>query len=282
ADYKESTIHGLFIVVVFLFIAIFFRLLLETVFLILGLSFQHHIPWFLTSYEVLNDPFVLLVFFILAMITSNLFVEFLYRRTLIPLLEDRGLSPFHAVILSSIGFCFLRLPDFLLFPCNFNLYSVILYITFGFCAGLIYILTRNIIYPILFHALYFFHYYIDLLGPILKNSAFIIISDLLNAVALIASIGIMIYGVWEFLDKNSTAEWISILQKRSVPKIKRGLIGFLIISISLLGLNTLVIFIGNEFITRAFPDYFVYIIGFYFIAFSIPFWLTIKTEYATY
>jgi hypothetical protein len=80
--------------------------------------------------------------------------------------------------------------------------------------------------------------------------------------------------------------WLKIIRKRSVPNIKRGIAGFFFISLGLLLVQTFVIVIGRE-VTNFYhnfpqnlPQYFIYVTIFYLIAFTVPFWLTVSTEYA--
>ncbi|MFX1513261.1 MAG: type II CAAX prenyl endopeptidase Rce1 family protein [Promethearchaeota archaeon] len=280
-DYKAVSVNGLFIVIPLFCFATVFRLLLIDLLKVFDKKIEYESPWFFICFKELDEPFLLLLFFLHASVTSNLFAELLFRRTIIPLMEDRGLSPFHAVILSSVGFSFLNLPNLLLHPNNpTHLFLLISYVFFGVCAGTIYILTRNILFPFIFHAFYFLHFYTNGLGIALDNEVFSEIYDLLNILAAVASLLIAIFLIWGVFYKKTSRDWINIIKKHSVPNIQRGIIGFFIFSIGLLCLQTLIERIGDLFIDKIYPEYFVFIIGVYFLAFSIPFWLTITTEYA--
>lgn len=65
----------------------------------------------------------------------------------------------------------------------------------------------------------------------------------------------------------------------------RGVSGFFIISLGLLTIQTIVAKIGRILFVPVqedvFPEYFIYISIFYAIAFTIPFFLTISTEWAS-
>jgi hypothetical protein len=70
------------------------------------------------------------------------------------------------------------------------------------------------------------------------------------------------------------------LKKPSVPYIQRGILGFFLISIGLLALQIIFVRIGREVTSNIFPEYFLFITPFYLVIFSLPFFLTISTEYA--
>ncbi len=281
AEYREVRADGFFIMIPLFFFASFFRILIAELFKYFSITLSHESPWFETNFKKLDDPVLLLLFFLHSLVISNLFSELMFRRTLIPLLEDRGLSPFHAVILSSIGFSFLNLPYILLYPENPTFYFLLItYICYSLCVGITYILTRNILFPILFHAFYFFHYYTGSLGSALDNENLLLIHDSLNVLTVVLTIIIIPYVFTKAKDPESSSEWMKVIKKHSVPYIQRGVIGFFVISIGFLAIQALVEKIGNELTDKIFPEYFVFIIGVYLVAFSIPFWLTISTEYA--
>ncbi|MFX1506555.1 MAG: hypothetical protein ACFFDC_10610, partial [Promethearchaeota archaeon] len=84
------------------------------------------------------------------------------------------------------------------------------------------------------------------------------------------------------LQKESSQKWVSIIKTHSAPKIGRGIIGYFFISVVLVIIQ---IFISNIIHTLFSSDIFLIFAAytlFYFIAFSIPFWLSITSEYAQY
>ena len=110
ADYKEVNKSGFIIVLLVFCFAMCYRFLLTVLFDFLKIQLYDAMPSFVCSYSKFYDPFFLYFFIIYFVIVTPLFTEIIYRRTVIPLLEDRGLSPFHAVIVSSFGFCLFHLP----------------------------------------------------------------------------------------------------------------------------------------------------------------------------
>lgn len=105
------------------------------------------------------------------------------------------------------------------------------------------------------------------------------VDDLIITISVIITLGIIFYLVLDLIRSQFSLVGFKILKKPSAPFIKKGVVGFLIISLGLLMIQALVVTIGRE-LTGGLPDYFYYIMIFYVIAFSVPFWLSIQTEFA--
>jgi membrane protease YdiL (CAAX protease family) len=278
STYEKPNFGKLIVVPIIFSIAIFFRILLTFSFETSGVKIYYVTPWFLTSYSLLFDPNFLYLFLVYELVTIPLFTEIVYRRMVIPLLEDRGLSPIFAVILSSLGFCFLELPYFIS-TTNYlgTLFWFISTFIYGFATGMVYILTRNVLFSILYASLYHVYRMIDFLGVIQKNELLLLIRDLIHLAVLLGGLLLLLYITLIIFRKESTAKWIKIIKIKSVPNIKRGIIGFFVISLILLGIQIL----ADTLIAHLtqYPLSFVFYSIFYLIAFSIPFWLSITTEY---
>ncbi|MFX1285925.1 MAG: lysostaphin resistance A-like protein, partial [Promethearchaeota archaeon] len=97
------------------------------------------------SEEILS-PVTIIILFAPLVIGAPLFEELVYRRILIPLLEQRGMPSIGALIASSLFFTFLHVPSDLL---NGNITGTVLHISsviiLGFVLGISYIKTRNVI-----------------------------------------------------------------------------------------------------------------------------------------
>ncbi len=287
-DYKEVSGIGLVTVFLLVCVAASFQTLLKELYRFLDIKLKNEEPWFISSYKDLKDPILLLLFLFYSCCAYPIFTELFYRRMIIPLLEDRGLSPFHAVILSSLGFAFIELPSIFIDPnYTYYTYTLLLVLILGFCAGLIYILTRNVLFPVLFGTLYYFYDNIGFLGKILEKNSLHMMYDLLTGISFLISLGVMIYIILKLIETEITVNWVKEIKKTSVPNIHRGVIGFFILSLGLLGIQILVVKIGRNitnteehYPANVFPDYFTFITIFYLIAFSVPYWLTISTEYA--
>ena len=207
-----------------------------------------------------------LFFIIIWLITGTLgiatFLEYIYRRTVIPLLEKRGMSPLYAVLTSSCAFAIINIPFSLglqitflsesnllnLYLSKYDLinsffYSLNLFIIpflLGIACGIIYILTRNIVFSILIHCFAILPYY----AMELFTNNIILISFLGVLIIVVNIIGdfIAIYTLYSVFFRSNQLKWTTILKKRSSIDITRGLIGFFL---SFLGIIIyLVVFLG--------------------------------------
>jgi hypothetical protein len=232
--------------------------------------------------RLLNDDlFYFLVFLIYDIVLYSLFSEIVFRRTLIPTLEDRGLSPLHAVILAALGDGFIDLPAYFIIP-NYPLdvYNFVIGISIGICAGLIYISTRNIIFPIIFSISFSIFRSMGFFPHLINSLMLRWITYLL----ILLAVCFVIFFLYQTFIAKRIPKLIKIAKIPSSPNIWKGVIGYLSISLSLLLIQTIVVKVGrvlfNTEIEGPFPGYFVYILIFYAIAFTIPFFLTISTQWA--
>ncbi|MFX0016011.1 MAG: lysostaphin resistance A-like protein [Promethearchaeota archaeon] len=213
-----------------------------------------------------KDPsrslFSIIIWLIAGTLGVAIFLEYLYRRTLIPLLEKRGMSPFSAVLTSSCAFALVNIPSILGFQITFLresnllniylsrydlvgslLYSLNLFITtflLGIACGIVYILTRNIIFSILIHCFGILPYY--LLELFTDNGIFLSVLGLLIIMVNISGLFITLYTLHSVFIASSQAIWITILKKKSIVDINRGLVGFFIIFLVII--VNIVVFIG--------------------------------------
>ncbi len=197
-----------------------------------------------------RDPsgglFSIIIWLLAGILGVAIFLEYLYRRTLIPLLEKRGMSPLSAVLVSSCAFALANIPFDLGFQITYlresNLlniyltrydlvnslfYSLNIFITpflLGIACGIVYILTRNIFFSILTHCLGILPYY--LLELFKDNLIFLSLLGLLIVMMNITGIFVAIYTLYSFLTTLSQPNWMTILKKKSLVDINRGLVGF--------------------------------------------------------
>ncbi|MHA1966537.1 MAG: CPBP family intramembrane glutamic endopeptidase [Candidatus Hodarchaeales archaeon] len=230
---------------------------------------------------VKSNPFFLVTYFIYSIILISLFSELVYRRAIIPMLEDRGLSPFHAVILASFAGGLINIPGYILYPDTPHIiYNSIITVLLGFFAGLAYVRTRNIIFPIILHSFLIFYYDI----VYFLSETHLDVYELFNSLILLFALVFILYFVFKITIFKRDSKWIKFFKKHSTPNILKGVIGYFVISIGLLTIHGIVAKIGRIlFVTtqgEPFPGYFIYIMIFYAIAFSIPFFLSISTEWA--
>ncbi len=188
-------------------------------------------------------------------------LEYLYRRTLIPLLEKRGMSPFSAVLTSSCAFALVNIPFNLGFQITFLRESILLNIylsrydlgnslfysfnlffslfILGLSCGIVYILTKNILFSIMIHSLGLLPYYLLVL---FNNNGFLF--SLLSLLLIIIYIVGLLIALYTFhsLFLSSRLNWVTNFKKKSTEGINRGLVGFFVIFFSII--IYLVVFLG--------------------------------------
>ncbi|MHA2073833.1 MAG: CPBP family glutamic-type intramembrane protease [Candidatus Hodarchaeales archaeon] len=284
-----------------------YTLLIFLVMILFSLIFRYFYDYFRILLE-LKPPFaekprVHPIFFILSLVATifemALYTEIIYRRALIPLFEDRGLSPLVAVILSAWAVFSINIPTYIIIPIFRPgelflidiMYDFFYILTFGVCAGLIYILTRNLIFPFLFVALIQIYDYLGPFAPFEVHKILATMISILEIISIVVIICLTIYIFYILINKETTKDWAILIKERSASHTIKGILGFFIITFSLLMIQTITVHTGH-LLTDNIPiyispdgwgiylDYFCFIMVFYAIAFSIPFWLTIKTEYA--
>ncbi|MFX0207703.1 MAG: type II CAAX prenyl endopeptidase Rce1 family protein [Candidatus Hodarchaeota archaeon] len=281
AEYNPPQLTNLIFIFPVFFIIILFRNVAIFLYELGGETVPYsQWPGFLQSFDHLRNPTLLILYLIYQFVIMSILYELLYRRTVIPALEDRGLSPLNSVILSSFGFAFIFLPDYILVG---NLFGTIFWAfsTFlvGLATGIIYILTRNILFSWFYMIIYLIYRNTGELGSYFQDPFLLSIRFFIDLVVFFAGITTLILVIVRLLKKETSTRWVKILKTSSVPKIERGVIGFLIISFFLVSLQLLFI-IAIETITEGdvLTQIFLFLI-FDLLAFSIPFWLTIRTEF---
>ena len=186
---------------------------------------------FLNSNQASNLSNVI-IYFLPFIIGAPIFEEFVYRRTLLPLMEKRGMSSFNAIIVVSVVFAIAHFPNDLI---NGNFYGGIVHIIVVFfisiSLGISYILTRKIIFPIIIHSLINL---ISFSGPLIivfEEVLLNLIYDFVVNLIVIAGIGVMIYCAWCRVKKKNT-RWIDLMSNNSIQNVKFGVVFFLFIGIS--------------------------------------------------
>ena len=287
-EYKEATPIAFVVAALLTCMTICSQALLKALaeFFDVGWIYQFPIP------ETLKDPALEILYLFLLLMSIVMFSELFVRRTIIPLLEDRGVTPVYAIILSSLGNSLIILPLYIIQIFQGRLYMPYMVLEFasitvlGLFAGITYIITRNILFPILIGFLYNSYEMIGFLGRSSENEMLLTIFDLVSIISLLVTILFVIYVIWRFRGKESVNKFIKKIKIRSAHKIQRGIIGFFVISIGLLVIQALVVIIVRHLTnswnnpSNLFPDYVVCITIFYLLAAIIPFFLTISTEYA--
>lgn len=281
AEYHPPKVRSLLYVVPVFCIIILVRNTIGFIYELVG----NTVPWrffgFYGSFEKFHhDPTFFVLSLIYIFLIHPIFLELFYRRTVIPALEDRGLSPLHAVLLSSFGFGIAFLPSYFLaenlIGTMFWFVSTFLY---GLGTGIIYILTRNILFSGLYTVMYFGYRYFGEMGQLGQEPTLLTIRFIIDIVVLVVGIMILIVVIVRLLETKSSQNWVKIFKTPSVPKIERGVIGFLILTLVLVITEMT---INNAIDTITEGNFFLTILLnliFYTLAFTIPFWLTITSEF---
>ena len=185
----------------------------------------------LLNSEHLNNPLNILIFYLPITIGAPLYEEVVYRRLLIPLLEERGMTPLIAVMTSSFIFAIAHLPGDLV---NGNLPGGVIHVwnvfLIGVSVGLIYVLTRNIIYPIVIHGVLNFISFSGPLVLIMGNNLMIIAYNILFFLVLFLGLGIFLFSLWQYFRKRD-GEWVVLIRRKNNNNIKHGTLTFLVIGI---------------------------------------------------
>ncbi len=229
----------------------------------------------------LTNPLNILIYYLPLTVGAPIYEELVYRRLLIPLLENRGMKPLTAITSSSLLFAIAHLPADLI---NGNLAGGIVHITavflIGFSLGLIYILTRNILFPIIIHGMLNFISFSEPLIIITGNSTLALSYNIIYWIIFIAGIGVLFYGLWQFF-KKQTVEWVVILRKNTPKTSFLGVLGFKYIGIFIIFIPLILdlLYVGLGIAAYNIILYFIIILishGAILILYS---WLGTRTRY---
>lgn len=188
--------------------------------------------------EHVSNPFNIVLFLITMTIGAALFEEMVFRRLLIPLLEDSHVVSFVAVIASSIMFAMAHLDADLI---HGNIAGGFIHTTglflFSMALGMTYILTRNVIFPVAIHAVSNLLGSLNILFMLMENEVLLTIHSILVLMMLVIGVGITIYVVWKYF-RGSETDWKLIIKKKSEFKVSRGLTGFMVVGLTLVYIPT--------------------------------------------
>lgn len=199
------------------------------------------------SIELFSN-FLNLVLWILGnIIFLVLLQELLYRRLIISLLEKKGISPLISVLMASITFAIVSV--FLLIEFESKLFTgslvsidtmydenMLLYVLYhlltkfllGSVCGLVYILTRNVFYPVLTHSLNNLSIFLIYIALMLNNQLLVVFAYLLlmsvNIIGFLILLGFFIE-----LDLFNNRLLTDLVAQKSKIETKSGLIGFTLV-----------------------------------------------------
>ncbi|MFW9819576.1 MAG: lysostaphin resistance A-like protein [Candidatus Thorarchaeota archaeon] len=229
----------------------------------------------------LANPLNILIYYLPLTVGAPIYEELVYRRLLIPLLENRGMKPLTAITSSSFLFAIAHLPSDLL---NGNLSGGIIHITavfmIGFSLGLIYILTRNILFPIIIHGVINFISFSEPLIILTGSSTLTLTYNIMYWTIFIAGIGVLFYGLWQFF-KKQTVEWVEIVRKKTPKNSFLGLLGFKSMGIVIIFIPVILdlIYVGLGIAAYNIILYFIMITISYGAILILYSWLGTRTTY---
>lgn len=231
----------------------------------------------------LADPFSIVMFFSTLTIGAAIFEEYVFRRTLIPALENRGFSPIAAVFASALVFGLSHLPNDLL---NGNIPYTIEHFLSVFVLGLIlgisFIQTRHVIYPIFLHGFYNGFSGLSTLAQLLAeeygSTSLLSLTVLLLFAFVIIGIVTIIYGLWKVFSESEPA-WITTFKKSSQGRILWGTSIYLLVFLTFVSLQALLPNVIQRIIGHPLL-YFLIFLGAFVLLTWLPFYLAKKLESA--
>ena len=223
----------------------------------------------------LTNPLNIIIYYLPLTLGAPVFEEFLYRRTLIPMLEKRGMAPLTAILTSSIVFSIGHFPNDLI---NGNIFGGIMHCAAVFfisiSLGIVYVLTRNIIFPIILHS---FINFVSFSGPlliVLGNELLLYSYNFAVLTIAVMGIGVLLYCFWRYFKRSST-DWVIILKERSIQKIIPGVIVFLMICTLSAFIPSIIDMLSVMELMRSnnYPQYLTSLLTSYIVAVFLFFWL---------
>lgn len=230
-DYAEPDMKGLKQTVLtlagILGVMLMGNLILNSVFQLLGLIPETgYTSVILIGEEHLVDPMNVVIFYAVGSVGAPIFEELLYRRITIPMCESRGMGTFSAIFTSTLAFAFAHVPLDIL---NGNLAGTVLHFwtTFvtGFGLGVLYVLTRNILFPILVHAAFNALSFTAYIGTLAESLLYLtgLVGLLYLILIPIGLITVAYYGFWR---SERYGKWQSLKDEPLVGESTKAIMFF--------------------------------------------------------
>jgi membrane protease YdiL (CAAX protease family) len=259
--------------------AMLFALALWVIFTAIGQPIQSSYTGFILTPVHLANPWNIVLLFSTVIFGAAIFEELIFRRMLIPALEHRGMGHFAAVIASSLGFALIHVPnDVINGSISFVISHFITTFTLGLFLGFTYVMTRNVLFPMIIHGFINAFAFTELILESLGDFNLLVILALVMLAVWV--IGVIIGSIFliQYL-KDPKPSWVQLLMKKSRINILPGLAGFLIIGFALVSLQ-----VGVELGINAlfFPNiYHIYLalFGFYLLLFFVLVLLVNNIDY---
>ncbi len=196
----------------------------------------------LESHHIYN-PMNIVIFFATGSLGAPLYEEALYRRLAIPMLERRGLSTRHAIFVSTAMFALAHLP---LDVFNGSFAGAITHLltvsTIGLVLGIVYVLTRRVMFPIVVHSLTnttgFALYVISISEPVIGEGSLVLMASagLLELVIIFLGL-IVLYQLYREYTATTPPRWVTLLRSPVAHRDTYGMLLVIMIFISVITLQ---------------------------------------------
>ncbi|MFX0039250.1 MAG: lysostaphin resistance A-like protein [Promethearchaeota archaeon] len=201
------------------------------IFRLIGVIPQNGYANILLNSGHLANSLNIVIYYLPLTIGAAVYEELLYRRLLIPLLEQRGMGSSPAILSSSLLFALAHLPDDIV---SANPTGTIIHISavflIGISLGLIYVLTRNIFYSMIIHGVLNFISFSGPLVTLISNGVLTLTYYVIYWTIFIVGLGVLTFGFWQFF-RQRDSEWVNLVREKNTNSILNGFFGFLIIGI---------------------------------------------------
>lgn len=260
-------------------VAIGVAFVVYAVFELLGMPVVTSYGSILLTPAQLANPLNLGIFFATATVGAAVSEELLFRRTVIPTLETRGMAPLAAVFASSLGFSVIHMPNDIIngsFAFVISHFATTLVI--GIVLGISYVATRNVIFPMILHGLINLVSFGAQIADTIGDFGLLVTYALVVLVIWVVGIIVGIVALWQVL-KAKPAPWSVVLRIRSKINILPGLLGYLVVAVLLVTLQVL----GEiGLVSLLFPNIpliYAAVWLFYLLLFGLLLWLLTQTRY---
>lgn len=260
-------------------VAIAVALALYAVFELLGMPVSTSYGSYILTPVQLANPLNLAIFFASVTVGAAISEELLFRRTLIPALETRGMAPLAAVFASSLGFSVIHMPNDII---NGSFAFVLSHFTstliIGIVLGISYVATRNVIFPMILHGLInlvsFGAGIVETIGDVGLLVAYALLILAIWGIGFIVGV----IALWQVL-KTPPAPWATVLRIRSKINVLPGLLGYLVVAVLLVTVQVL----GEiGLVVLLAPNLSLVLIAlylFYLLLLALLLWLLTRTRY---
>lgn len=245
----------------------------------LGIPIEHSYGDIILGPQHLSNPWNIVMFFATATIGAAVFEELIFRRMLIPSLQQRGMAPTAAVFASSLGFALIHVPNDLINGSpGYVVTHFITTFAIGLMLGFVYVFTQHVIYPMIIHGFINAVSFTELI--LLSINDFNLLLIYTGILLVLLLIGIIVGALALFFYfRDPPQRWVLTLKVKSRVNIITGLIGYLIIAFSLISIQVLVeLGVVYAFSPNGFLIYST-LITFYVIFFIILLYLESITHY---